>query len=210
MRQAPPAGHRLEEGAFLFSDVTVGGMFLAAIRAREDIQANVLFDEIHHIADTPWYGKPPIKAELSIATLAPPTTTRRREVQESLARAVLMQSRGAMDRRNRREPVQLAERPGSRSFVRLVVNSNFVNEVRVQTFIVRAAHGTLLGRIELSSDGPAGERYIARLRNLEGGIEGRVYAGNDRIAAHAAIEDTIKNICEGAALWRQRQKSVLH
>jgi hypothetical protein len=80
----------------------------------------------------------------------------------------------------------------------------------VRTFVVRAAHGTYLGRIELSSDGPAGERYIARLRNLEGGIEGRVYAGDDRVAARAAIENAIENICEGAALWRQRRMAVLH
>ena len=62
----------------------------------------------------------------------------------------------------------------SRAFHRLVVNSNFVR-YDVRTFIVRAAHGTLLGSIELTSDGAAGERYIARLRNLEGGIEGRIY-----------------------------------
>jgi hypothetical protein len=80
----------------------------------------------------------------------------------------------------------------------------------VRTFIVRAAHGTLLGRIELTSDGPVGERYIARLRNLEGGIEGRVYSGDDRSAARAAIDDAIGNICAGAAMWRQRRMSVLH
>ena len=80
----------------------------------------------------------------------------------------------------------------------------------MRTFTVRAAHGTLLGSIELTSDGPAGERYIARLRNLEGGIEGRVYAGDDRVAAHAAIEDATRDICAGAALWRQRRMAVLH
>ena len=80
----------------------------------------------------------------------------------------------------------------------------------VNTFVVRAAHGTYLGRIELSSDGAAGERYIARLINLEGAVEGRVYAGDDSDAARAAIEDAIENICEGAALWRQRRMAVLH
>ena len=79
----------------------------------------------------------------------------------------------------------------------------------MQTFVVRH-EGTLLGKIELTTDGLAGERYIARLRNLEGGIEGRVYAGDDSDAAHAAIEDAIESICAGAALWRQRQSSVLH
>jgi hypothetical protein len=79
----------------------------------------------------------------------------------------------------------------------------------VRTFVVRY-DGTLLGRIELTSDGPAGQRYIARLRNLEGGVEGRVYSGDDRLAARAAIEDAIGNICEGAAMWRRRRMSVLH
>jgi hypothetical protein len=79
----------------------------------------------------------------------------------------------------------------------------------MRTFVVRH-EGTLLGRIEMTSDGPAGERYIARLRNLEGGVEGRVYAGDDEAEARAAIEDAIGNICEGAAMWRQRQMSVLH
>jgi len=79
----------------------------------------------------------------------------------------------------------------------------------VRTFVVRH-DGTLLGRIELTSDGPAGERYNARLRNLEGGVEGRVYSGDDSFAARAAIESAIGNICEGAAMWRQRRMSVLH
>lgn len=81
----------------------------------------------------------------------------------------------------------------------------------MRTFVVRFPDdGMLLGTIELTSDGRAGERYIARLINLEGGIEGRVYSGDDSDAAHAAIEDAIGNICAGAATWRQRRMSVLH
>jgi len=79
----------------------------------------------------------------------------------------------------------------------------------VRTLVVRY-DGTLLGKIELTSDGPAGERYIARLRNLEGRVEGRVYAGDDEAEARAAIEDAIGNICAGAAMWRERRMSVLH
>jgi hypothetical protein len=80
----------------------------------------------------------------------------------------------------------------------------------VRTFVVRAPDETLLGRIEMTSDGPAGERYVARLRNLECGVVGRVYSGDDRFAARAAIENAIGHICEGAALARQRQSNVLH
>lgn len=80
----------------------------------------------------------------------------------------------------------------------------------MRTFIVRAAHGTLLGSIELTSDGAAGERYIARLRNLEGGIEGRIYVRDDEAEARAAIEEATANICGGAALWRERRHAVLH
>jgi hypothetical protein len=79
----------------------------------------------------------------------------------------------------------------------------------VRTFVVRH-EGTLLGRIELTSDGAAGERFIARLRNLEGRVEGRVYSGDDEAEARAAIEEAIGSICSGAAMWRQRRMSVLH
>jgi hypothetical protein len=82
----------------------------------------------------------------------------------------------------------------------LVVNSNFVR-YDVRTFIVRH-EGTLLGQIELTSDGPVGERYVARLRNLEGGIEGRVHTGDAEAEALAAIEEAIGSICSGAAMWR--------
>jgi hypothetical protein len=79
----------------------------------------------------------------------------------------------------------------------------------VQTFVVRY-EGTLLGTIEMTSDGPAGQRHIAKLRNLEGSIEGRVYSGDDEAEARAAIEEAIVSICSGAAMWRQRRMSVLH
>jgi hypothetical protein len=64
--------------------------------------------------------------------------------------------------------------------------------------------------VALTSEGPAGERYIAKLRNLEGGVVGGVYSGDDRFAARPAIENAIGNICEGAALARQRRMAVLH
>jgi hypothetical protein len=81
----------------------------------------------------------------------------------------------------------------------------------VRMFVVRFPDdGMLLGTIELTGDGPAGQRYIARLRNLEGGIEGRVYSGDDETEARAAIDDAIESICAGAALWRERRASVLH
>jgi hypothetical protein len=86
---------------------------------------------------------------------------------------------------------------------------NVRRRANVDTFVVRH-DGTLLGKIELTGDGPAGERYVARLRNLEGGVVGRLYSGDDRFAACAAIEDAIGNICEGAAMWRQRRMSALH
>ena len=84
----------------------------------------------------------------------------------------------------------------------------------MRTFVVRGPDpdpdGTLLGTIEMTSDGPAGQRYVAVLRNLDGSVEGRVYSGDDGIAARAAIENAIAHICEGAAMWRQRRMSALH
>jgi hypothetical protein len=80
----------------------------------------------------------------------------------------------------------------------------------VRNFAVRSLDGTSLGTIEMTNDGPAGKRYVETLRNPDGVAEGRVYVGDDELAARAAIEDAIGNICEGAAMWRERRKSVLH
>ena len=50
------------------------------------------------------------------------------------------------------------------------------------TFSVRTPDGTPLGKIEMTSDGPAGKRYAATLRDLDGGVVGRVYSGDDELA----------------------------